>query len=249
MNIITTTGVANATAYVEKGISALILYTDVKIEDLDTEKIEIIVDRNGRNNTNITPSKISLKKFALACSYGSDAITAFQAGVDGAFETVVIMELADDGAIHLEGNDKIKVSLSGLVLAKNYVIDGWEDPNVTVTPFTFEEKNILASTTNVSLNTANFDMAVIEDSNSIESIDLRWENGRTTTHSRRELRAFGQDLDPVAYVKKDGKVVSGYVGLIQLPLLNVEEMVIRKSNADDVDILFRMDMTDDDFIG
>lgn len=249
MKLATITGVAAYSIIVEKGIESLVLCSDLKVESFSAEKIELIVDRNGQNNTNLTQSAMSLKRFILLNSYGNSAVTAYITGVGAEYETVVKTDLTENGVIHLDGNDKLKINFTGLDSTKTYVVYGLESPNTSDAPYRYEEKNILASTTAMTLNTSMFDMMCLEDDASITSIDFHYANGRTCTFDRDELRFIAQDIDATAVVHKDGKVASGWVGLIQAPLIHVEEITIRKTTASDVDISFRVDETDDENYG
>jgi hypothetical protein len=81
----------------------------------------------------------------------------------------------------------------------------------------------------------------MEDSNDITNVQFTYANGKSCDYSRRELRAMSQDLDNIAYVKKNGTVASGFVGVLQFPLLGITKMEITKSDQVSVTLLMRVD--------
>lgn len=243
MEILRAENVASIKAFTEKSVGSIVLYTNVPFDSLANEKIRVYVDSNGKDNKQITKSELPLKSLILATTYGSDAITSFPANVGEAFETVAVLELAEGGAYKLEGNDKLRIELSGLDNTKTYVIDGIEEPIEVTECYEFEEKIILADSKVVDIATSDFDIAVIDDSNSITEIQMEYSNGRTCTYTRRELRAMSQDIDPIAYVKKDGKAITGFVGILQIPLTLVNSITVKKATGTLVNVLFRVDRT------
>lgn len=245
MQILRAENVVSIKGFIEKSIGSIVFYSNVAFDNLNAEKIRVYVDRNGKDNKQITKSEVSLKAFILACTYGTDAITSFPLTVGEAFDTVAVLELIQGGAIKLTGNDKLRFELTHLDLTKIYVLDGLEEP-VELEPeyaFEFEDKQMLADSKVIDFPTQNFDVVVIQDDNSINEIQYTYTNGRTCTYSRRELRAMSQDLDPIAYVKKSGYVATGFLGLLQLPLTQINSLTIKKTEGTKIDLLFRQDLT------
>ena len=247
MQILRAQNVAEIKAFVEKSIGSIVLYTTAQIDDLNLEKIRVFVDCDGVNNIQITKTAISLKAFVLACSYGTDAVTSFPPVVNGDdFKTVVVLELAENGALKLGANAKLRIELSELDLGEVYVIDGIEEPYEVDAPFMFEDKRILADTKVIDIKTHNFDLCVIQNTDVITEVEYLYANGRKCTYTPRELKALSQDIDPIAYVQNNGKTQSGFTGMLQLPLMHVEEITIKKVPGTSIDLLFREDLTIDE---
>jgi hypothetical protein len=242
MNILDTTGVSERKAELQKGIESLVLYTDKAVEDINGELISIQVERNGGSNLEITQGFVSLKRFLLASTFGDDAIGSFPASFPESFKTVAVIELTELGALVMGPNDKLKIALKQLDPAKKYVIDGIESPVTSDDVYMYEEKSIADEQTNYDLNVKNYDIAIIDDSSSITELNFTHDNGVVTKHSMREIRAVSQDIDPVAYVRNDGKVVPSFVGFIQLPLKGISSINIRKNEGQVVKFFFRKDV-------
>ncbi|POS01587.1 hypothetical protein Q361_10947 [Flavobacterium croceum DSM 17960] len=241
MEILRTNNQVSAKAQVEKAIGSIIIYSNVDFDALNNEKIRLYVERNGHNNIEITKGLVNLKRFIACATYGDDAVTHFRANVGEAFETVCVIELCEHGAIKLENNDKVKIELADLDATKVYLVDGVEEPDESKEIYTYEEKILSAETPINDVNTRSYDIAVIEDNDNITEIQYHFDNGQTCNYSRRELRALSHDNDPVAYVKKNGQVMSSFVGIIQLPLKGVNRMTVKKTGNVLVNILMRHD--------
>jgi hypothetical protein len=242
MNILDSTGFSEKKAELQKGIESIILYTDKFVDELNDELISIQVERNGGSNLEITQGFVSLKRFLLAATFGDDAIGSFPATFPESFKTVAVIELTEMGALSMGANDKLKIALKGLDPMKKYVIDGVESPIVSDDVYMYEEKSIADEQTNYDLNVRNFDIAIIDDNPTIQELNFTHDNGVVTKHSMRELRAISQDIDPVAYIRNDGKVLPSFVGYLQLPTKGIVSINFRKNSGDVVKVFFRKDV-------
>ncbi|MBB4803903.1 hypothetical protein HNP37_003983 [Flavobacterium nitrogenifigens] len=220
----TTTG----TILLTKGISAFVIGSSVEFEDLTTETIRVEIERANGSNFEITKGTMSLADFILATTYGEDAITN---NVVRGLKTVAVCEISAHGAVHLFEKDVIKVTLAGLVNAETYVLNGIEEPETGTEIYSFERKSMAPDDTNKDFNVAGFDILILDKSADIEEVNYTFENGRTVKYSLFELEAMSASVDPVAYVKNDGKVDSLFSKKIQLPLLAVVNVNIRKSQG------------------
>lgn len=232
MNLIDTTGVEKVSTTTLNEIGKLGFYTDLEFNALSTETIQIIVERNGADNINITKGAIPLKDYILALTYGKDAIGSFPTAHYETFRTAVICELSDSGNIELVGSDKIVISLANLQVANRYVLDGivTEDTNPDTSDiYILEEKIISADQKDVTISVDNSEVVVLDDLQEITEVNIMHLNGRTTKHSMRELRMISIDNDPLAYVKNNGNVVSSYIGKIQLDTKRIKSINIVKS--------------------
>lgn len=215
----TTTG----TILLTKGISAFLIGSTVELEKLATETIRVEIERANGSNFEITKGTMSLADFILATTYGEDAITS-----SAEYNVIAVCEIISHGAIHLFEKDVIKVTLAGLSTTETYVLNGIEEPETGTEVFSFERKSMAPDDTNKDFNVSGFDILVLDKSADIEEINYTFENGRTVKYTMFELEAMSSSIDPVAYVKANGSVSSKFSKKIQLPLLAVNNVNIRK---------------------
>ncbi|MEG0849834.1 MAG: hypothetical protein RSF34_06325 [Flavobacterium sp.] len=223
----TTTG----TILLTKGISAFVIGSSVPFEDLSTETIRVEIERANGSNFEITKGTMSLADFILACTYGEDAITADESR---SLKTIAVCEISAHGAVHLFEKDVIKVTLAGLKSAQTYVLNGIEEPETGTEIYSFERKSMAPDDTNKDFNVAGFDILILDKSADIEEVNYTFENGRTVKYTMFELEAMSASIDPVAYVNESGNVASRFAKKIQLPLLAVNNVNIRKIAGRDV---------------
>ena len=245
MNIIDSTGVAKITAYTQTEIGKLAFFSDKFFDDLTTETITIVVERNGANNSNVTKGEVLLKDYILALTYGKEAVGSFPASHYESFKTAVITELSELGNVELSGSDKITITLANLDLAKRYVIDGiiCEDTNDDLSDLIHvEEKIISADQKDVTISVDDSDVVVMDDIPEIKEVNLTYGNGKITKHTMRELRMMSVDDDPVAYVRNDYKVYSSYLGKLQIDTKRIKAINVVKDPIVQVKMLIRFDV-------
>ena len=202
----TTTG----TILLTKSISTLIIATTLEYNQLTTETIRVEVERANGSNFEITKGSMFLKDFILANTYGEDA---FVADTVRDYGLIAVCEICNEGSIHLFEKDVIKVTLNGLDATKTYA---------------FEHKSMSADDTNKDFNVSGYDILVLDKSDTIEEINYTFDNGQVVKYTLYELEAMSKSIDPVSYVKKNGTVLSAFPDKIQLPLLAVSNINIRK---------------------
>lgn len=223
----TTTG----TILLTKGISAFVVGSTVAFEALTTETIRVEIERANGSNFEITKGTMSLADFILATTYGEDAITSNS--VRG-YKTIAVCEISAHGAVHLFEKDVIKVTLAGLKSAETYVLNGIEEPETGTEVYSFERKSMAPDDTNKDFIVSGFDILVLDKSADIEEVNYTFENGRTVKYTMFELEALSSSVDPVAYVQDNGQVTASYSKKIQLPLLAVDNINIRKVQGTEV---------------
>ena len=202
----TTTG----TILLTKSISTLIIATTLEYNQLTTETIRVEVERANGSNFEITKGSMFLKDFILANTYGEDA---FVADTVRDYGLIAVCEICNEGSIHLFEKDVIKVTLNGLDATKTYAV---------------EHKSMSADDTNKDFNVSGYDILVLDKSDTIEEINYTFDNGQVVKYTLYELEAMSKSIDPVSYVKKNGTVLSAFPDKIQLPLLAVSNINIRK---------------------
>lgn len=237
MEIYNKTGeTGTGTILVTKGVSALIIASNAAFEQLTTETIRIEVERANGSNFEITKGTMALRDFILATTFGEDAITSNQYRQ---LSTIAVCEIANNGAIHLFEKDVIKIELKGLNAQNKYVLNGIEEPQTTTEVYSFERKSMGVDDTNKDFNVAGYDICVLDKSADIEEINYTFENGQTVKYTQFELEAMSSAVDPVAYVKGNGNIAGLFQDKIQLPLLAVVNLNIRKTQGTLINLTLR----------
>lgn len=220
----TTTG----TILLTKGVSAFVIGSSKTFEMLLDETIRVEIERANGSNFEITKGTMSLADFILATTYGEDAIISH--GVRE-LQTVAVCEISAHGAVHLFEKDVIKITLSGLTEGATYVVNGIEEPETGTEVYSFERKSMAPDDTNKDFIVSGFDILILDRSTDIEEVNYTFENGRTVKYSMFELEVLSASIDPVAHVKINGNVSSGFNKKLQLPLLAVNNVNIRKKQG------------------
>ncbi|WP_162128199.1 hypothetical protein [Flavobacterium phycosphaerae] len=238
MQVLTNGGnTAQASVNINKGIGSLVFYSDLAFDALSNEKINLKIQRNGKDDIEITPGTVSLKEFILACTYGDDAITS-----SSDFATVCVLELCEHGAINLREKDLIVLTLSQLDDTKTYTFDGIEEPTFSDDVYQYQRKSMASEHENADFQTHGFDTLILTDHVSIEEVNYTFDNGMSCKYTLRELRALSQDNDPIAYVKNDGKVTASFANILQLPLKGVDKVNIKKAQGAIINLFMRHDV-------
>ena len=219
-----------------KSISTLILATSKTYAELTTETIRVEVERANGSNFEITKGLMFLKDFILATTYGSDAITS---DVARSFDMVAVCEICNEGSIHLFEKDVIRVELKGLIAGQTYAIHGIEEPETSTEIYSFEHKSMGSDDTNKDFNVEGYDILVLDKHADIEEVNYTFANGQVVKYSLYELECMSKSIDPVAYVKTDGTVASAFADKIQLPLLAVRNINIRKAQNTVINLILR----------
>lgn len=241
MEILNLTAGTFINAQVQKGVGSIILYSTKPFNEMEDEEISIQIERSAGNNIEVTEGFVNLKVLILANLYGDEAITSFPLGL-GNFQTVAVIRLAKDGNVDLESNDRLKISLRACDNGENYVIDGHEEPNNSTEVYMYQQKNIPADQANYDINTVNFDTVVINQSASVSELNYTHENGAVTKHTERELRAMSQNVDNVCYIHQNGSVQSSMPDFLQLPLISIKSINIRKTVGTGLTFFMREDV-------
>lgn len=245
MNVFDVTGVTSVKKEISKEIGAFGFYCDKHFDLLEEETINVIIERAGSNGTNVTNTKIKLRDYVLALTYGKEAVGSFQASHYESFKTAVLLELCEIGNVELNGNDKIVVEFDGLDPVARYVLDGivmYETNDDISDIIRVEEKVIAADQKDITINCDNSDVVIMDDLRAVKEVNLTHVNGQITKHSMRELRLLSIDNDPVAYVRNDGKTYSSYLGKLQIDSKRIKAINIIKDDTTKVVLLLRFDV-------
>ena len=218
-----------------KSIGSLVVSSSLDVEALTTEQIKIEVEKlNG--NEEITKGFMPLADFIYMTTFNGDAITS-----DATYKTTAHCEICQDGAIHLGEKDVIKIELQGLKTTEVYVLNGIEEPQVSSKTLSFANKSMAADDKNKVFEVQDCDLAIIDNSNTIEEVAYTFKNGVVVKYTLHELRVLSRAIDPVAYVKQDGTTKSGFASKLQLPLFGVDQIEVRKAQGSIINLLVRLE--------
>lgn len=221
------------TLLITKAIGSIIVSTNVEVDSLTTEEISIEVEKQT-GNQEITKGFMLLKDFILLTTYNGDAVTS-----DEVYKTTAECEICEDGAIHLEEKDVIKIQLKGLKTANVYVLNGIESPQTTQKSLSFENKSMSADEKSKTFDVYDSDLVLMDNKAEIEEVAYTFVNDVVVKYTLHELRVLSRSVDPIGYVKQDGTTKSAFSGKLQLPLLSVKSIEIRKSQGSIVNLIVR----------
>lgn len=243
MNLLNTTNakVTEKVIEVNKAIGSLTIKTEKALEDLLTEKINIQIQRSNGDNVEITNGNIPLKDFLVLGTIGDNAIGCDKLLAMAVKGTVELTE-HEMSSIHLHEKDLLRISLIGLDVTKNYIIDGHEAPLTTDDVFSYERKSMNSEHENMDFDVKGYDACVITDRPTITEINLRFDNGIVVKTTPSELRDLQESLDPIAQVKLDGNCESSFPSLLQTSLKGIVSINIRKEQGEIVNLLMRHDV-------
>lgn len=216
-----------------KAIGSVIISMSLDVEALTTEQISIEVEKLT-GNEEITKGYMSLADFIYMTTYKGDAITA-----DANYKTTAQCEICEDGSIELGEKDVIKIELIGLKTAETYVINGIEEPQTSPKTLSFENKSMSQDDKSKTFDVAHSDLAILDNSDTIIEVAYSFENGVVVKYTLHELRVLSRSVDPLAYVRQDGSVKSGFANKIQIPLFGVNSIEVRKSQGAIVNLIVR----------
>ncbi|QKJ63829.1 hypothetical protein [Flavobacterium sp. M31R6] len=233
MKIINLNGVTKSQEItVSKSIGALIVCSDVAVQNLSTEKISVYVERANGSNV-ILANKIPLKDFILASTYGNEAIQS-----DPNFHTIALCELAMDGGIFLDEKEQIKILLEDLIDANEYELHGVEEPNATNNLYFFEQKTIASEEFSKKMDVHGFDLAIMTVKATIHDVSYTFESGQVVKYSPFELQTLSSNVDPVSYIN-GVDVYQRIDGRLSLPLVHVDYIEVNKSQGDVINFVVR----------
>lgn len=209
---------------ITKAIEALVISTDVAFADLTTEQIKISVQRLNGSNEDITEGGfMSVRDFFLLTGAGTAAITT---DVDGKLS--VRCDLTPGGNFQLADKEELRVELMGLKTANTWIVDADETFADTNLYYRFGQKIIGDNQKQQAFALSHCDLMVLDNSTKIVDARFAWVNGRTTTHTTRELRAIQRQTDPIAGITAAGVVQTAYSDKIQLTLEGVDSIEFNK---------------------
>lgn len=225
MELINVTGVTKTDLIrEEKTFGALFIQTNCSIYDLTNETLTLYVQRGNGNNDDIA-QQVPLIDIFLLGSFGQNE-NIFT--IDGTHIGCVV-EVAKEGAIHLRDKESIRLKLESLKPAKDYIINGLEEPVTTPVLTKFQVVEIQSEASRNVTNVEGFDLVCISNVTELKELDMVWSNGNTTKYTLPELRAKSVTIDPVMQTAVDGTVKTWLSDKLVLPLVGVKELRILKT--------------------
>jgi hypothetical protein len=218
-----------------KSIGSLIVSSSLDVEDLQNEQIKVEVEK-ATGNEEITKGFMSLADFIFITTFNGDAITS-----DANYATTAECEICEDGAIQLAEKDVIKIELIGLNPAETYVLNGIEMPQTSLKTLSFENKSMSSDDKDKDFDIEHCDLCLLDNSDDIQEVSYTFFNETVVKYTIHELRVLSRSIDPVAYVKKDGKVLSSFEQKLQIPLFGVKSINIRKNQGHILNLLMRIE--------
>ena len=216
-----------------KSIGSLVVSSSVAVDDMEDEQISIEVERLS-GNLEITKGNMSLKDFILLTTFNGDAVTS-----DDDYETTAECEICENGAIHLDEKDVIKIRLTGLTPAATYVLNGIEAPDTSLQVLSLENKSMASDEKSKVFDVYDCDIVLLDSHPSIEEIAYTYINDVVVKYTLHELKVLSRSIDPVGYVRKNGTVKASFVGKLQLPLFGVKSIEIRKAQGKVINMVVR----------
>lgn len=241
MNILDTTidKRTSAVLTVEKSISSLVFIIGKEIADMTKEKINIKIQKLSGDSVEITNGLVPLREYLIVNTMKQDAIGC---NTRLNLNTQAVIELCEHGGVFLQDKDMIKIELQDLDPKCTYIIDGIEDPSMSNEIYKFERKNVNSEQEVSTFDCVKYDCGVLQDDPNIYEILLHFDNGQSTIHTPRELKALSTDLDPIAQVLLNGTVLQSFDSYLQLPLKGILQLTIRKKQGSTVNFFLRRDL-------
>jgi len=236
MNLITTSNETTKKVSLKKSIGSLAFYFPFLFSDLTNEKINVQIERANGGNIEITNGFVNLKDFLAIGTYGNPMFTKFDT-----YKCATVVELCENGAIHLHDNDTLVIELKDLDSTKVYTIDGIEEPFTSDDVYTYQRKSMASTDENIDFLVKTFDIVQIKNPAIIDEISFKYDNGEIVKYTTRELRVMSLELDPFFSLTDTNEVVTCDLDFIILPLKGVEFLTIRKPQGQLVNLFLRDD--------
>lgn len=242
MKILDTTDVKLTSKILEinKGFGSLTFVCEPSLDEMDSEKINIEIQRANGESVEITNVAIPLREYLMLGTIGDDAIGSDIARACAVLATVELVA-APMAAIHLYEKDILRITLTGLKETKIYLMFGHEAPLTTDDLYSCVRKSMNSEHESMDFDVPGYDACVFTDFASISEINLKFDNGQVIKTTPEELRQLAVAADPIAQVHLDKTVSSSFANYLQLPLKGIVNINVKKSQGDVVSFLFRRD--------
>lgn len=238
MKIIDTTTVKAASAVVElqKPIGSILFGSSLLVNQLTTETINIRVIRPNKGEPLLIHNEdIPLAAYLLAATLSGNLIAA---NPDRSFATECIIPLTIGGNIPLSDNDVIRIEVKGLSITANYVFEGIQASYNSSHAMTYVKKNAPRDNTNIDFAVQGYDLGVLALTSDITSVDIRYSNGFLSSLTFNEFKSLLNRTFGVIQIKTDGTSVLTLSNYVQIPLVGISMLTIKKDTATSVTNLY-----------
>lgn len=220
-----------------KGISAVVVCSDLAPEAFTTETISAWVERAGKNVD--IAKEMLLKDFIALGTYAEDIIQS-----NGTLLTIANVDLTQDsGYIVLSESETIKFKLRNLNPVKHYELNGLEAffPSTGVNKY--ERKSMGSEDVSRDFDVKGYDLASLQKDASITEIALTHENGSVAKYTQFELEVLARSADSANVIVGSVIKVSA-MDRIVFPVYQIVNVNIRKEPGTRLDFSLRIDEND-----
>lgn len=189
------TGVTRFTdIQIQKGIVRLLLIKK-GLTPFQLETLNVSLLTSGGNQMKVI-SKSKIKDIALISQYGNGYLFQEVTGTSD-FSSAYIIELGVEAGIDLSDNNYLSVDLENLDASCAYEVYGIEHPVLLSAYISYNTtviSGVESQTKQYSLTSDSYGLA-IKNNDAIESVRLKYDNGREVTYKTEELRAIMREIN------------------------------------------------------
>ena len=220
-----------------KGISAVVVCSDLAPHLFTTETISVWVEKAGKNID--VAKEMLLKDFVALGTYGEDIIQS-----NATLLTIANVDMTQDaGYVHLSENETIKFKLRNLNPAKVYELHGIEAFFPTSGILKYERKSMGSEDVSRDFDVKGYDLASLQKDASITEISLTHENGSVAKYTPFELEIVAKSADS-GNVIVNGAIKESQTNRIVFGLFQIVNVNIRKEPGARLDFSLRIDEND-----
>lgn len=220
-----------------KGISALVVCSDLKPHLFTAETISVWIERVGKNID--IAKEMLLKDFVALGTFGEDIIQS-----NATLLTIANCDLTQDaGFIVLSESETIKFKLRNLDAAKIYELHGIESFFPTSNVNQYERKSMGSEDVSRDFDLKGYDLASLQNHASITEIALTHENGSVAKFTPFELKTQALSTDSANYVDTNAIKVTESDRIV-FPVHQIVNVNIRKEPGTRLDFSLRIDEED-----
>lgn len=231
MKIIDTSATKQTSAVVElqKPIGSVLFGSSFPVDKLSKETINIRIIRPNKGEPILIHNEdIPLSAYLLASTMSGNPIGS---NAHRRFETQCIIPLTIGGNIPLSDNDVIRFEVKGMSKEATYVFEGIQASYNGIHAMTYVKKNAPKDNTNVDFAVQGYDLGVLALTDDITSVDIRYTNGFLSSLSIEEFKDLLNRTHGVAHIKIDGTLALSFFEYVQIPLVGISMLTIKKDEA------------------
>lgn len=231
MNIVDTSVKKTTTVNVNlsKGFQSILFLLSLRLYDLTNEMISIKIQRPNRGDVELTNGFVNLLQLLLVGNFSQKTVSFFDI-----FNTSVILDLSQFGAIKLQDGEQVLIALKGLKATETYILDTIDSPVESDKFPEYVTRPFNSELTEVECDLSNTQIACFSDDDNIDEIILTMDNAVQVRYTPRELKNELQSTFPISYIGSDSKIIPYPTNFYVLPTLGIDHITIRKSPGTNV---------------